>query len=73
MKKLLRKTTEIQNSPVILDITLSEKIILSEEVVVTAGKYEPKFSELPVSAEIISGRGIQKNFILKKLSVMPGP
>jgi iron complex outermembrane receptor protein len=61
-EKLVKENIAIQNSSVILDITLSEKIILSEEIVVTAGKYEQKFSELPVSAEIISGREIQKNY-----------
>ncbi|MCU0343749.1 MAG: TonB-dependent receptor [Ignavibacterium sp.] len=60
--KIVKENITIANSSITLDVVLSEKIILSEEVVVTAGKYEQKFYELPVSAEIISGREIQKNY-----------
>ncbi len=51
------------NGAVILNVILKEQIIESEEVVVTAGKYEQKISELPVSAEIIRGTEFsEKNF-----------
>ena len=53
----------ISDSSLIINIVLREEIIESEEVVVTSGKYEQKKSELPVSAEIISGTEfLERNF-----------
>jgi iron complex outermembrane receptor protein len=53
----------ISDSTLIINIVLREEIIESEEVVVTSGKYEQKKSELPVSAELISGTEfLERNF-----------
>jgi len=53
----------INNNSVIINIVLREEIIESDVVVVTSGKYEQKKSELPVSAEIISGTEfLERNF-----------
>lgn len=53
----------ISDHSIKLNIVLREEIIESEEVVVTSGKYEQKKSELPVSAELISGTEfLQRNF-----------
>jgi len=55
---------EIINQSVIADVILTEKPVESEQVVVTAGKYEQKISELPVSAEILgSDLFTRKNFV----------
>ena len=59
----LKENLDLIESSLILNVILKERIIESKEVVVTAGKYEQKRSELPVSTEII--RGIEfseKNF-----------
>ncbi len=53
----------ITNKSISLNIILSKKIIESEQVVVTAGKYEQKISELPVSANIISSEELAKKDI----------
>ncbi len=46
-----------------VDIVLNEKPVESEQVVVTAGKYEQKISELPVSAEVVGSETFsKKNF-----------
>jgi iron complex outermembrane receptor protein len=53
----------ITDRSLVIDVVLKEIIIESEEVLVTAGKYEQKKSDLPVSAEIISGTEfLEKNF-----------
>ena len=53
----------IVDKSLIIDVVMREIIIESEEVLVTAGKYEQKKSDLPVSAEIISGTEfLEKNF-----------
>jgi iron complex outermembrane receptor protein len=45
------------------DVILKEKPVESEQVVVTAGKYEQKISELPVSAEVLGAELFaKKNF-----------
>lgn len=55
-EKLRKENITIQNKAVTLNVVLKEAVIQSEEVLVTAGKYEQKKSELPVSAEIIYGK-----------------
>ena len=50
----------IRDRSITLNIVLKEKVIVSEEVIVTAGKYEQKKSDLPVSAVIIQGNEILK-------------
>ena len=62
-KKLRRENIIIQNNSINLDVVLEETIIESEEVLVTAGKYEQKKSDLPVSTEMISGKEFtERNF-----------
>lgn len=62
-KKLIKENIAIQNQSIVLNIELKESVIQSEEVLVTAGKYEQKKSDLPVSAEIISGNKFaERNF-----------
>ena len=57
------KNLVIRDSSLLINIVLREEIIESEEVVVTSGKYEQKKSELPVSAELISGTEfLERNF-----------
>jgi iron complex outermembrane receptor protein len=51
------------NENTTLDMMLEPSVIQSEQVIVTAGKYEQKVSELPVSAEIIPSDDFSvKNF-----------
>ena len=53
----------ITDRSLVIDVVLKEIIIESEEVLVTAGKYQQKKSDLPVSAEIISGAEfLEKNY-----------
>lgn len=53
----------IEDSEITIDVTMKLSIIQSEEVIVTAGKYQQKKSDLPVSAEIISGKEFtERNF-----------
>lgn len=41
-KKLIKENIAIQNQSIVLNIELKESVIQSEEVLVTAGKYEQK-------------------------------
>jgi outer membrane receptor for ferrienterochelin and colicins len=50
----------VDNNKIILNITLSEVTIQSEQIVVTAGKYAQRISDLPVSAAIISSKEISE-------------
>lgn len=62
-EKLIKENIVIKDKSIILNIVLKESIIQTEEVLVTAGKYKQKKSELPVSAEIISGSEFtERNF-----------
>ncbi|HQF42256.1 MAG TPA: TonB-dependent receptor [Ignavibacteriaceae bacterium] len=62
-EKLIKENIVIQDKSIILNIVLKESIIQTEEVLVTAGKYKQKKSELPVSAEIIAGSEFtERNF-----------
>ncbi|MEO8230736.1 MAG: TonB-dependent receptor [Ignavibacteriota bacterium] len=64
----------INDMPVVLNVTLKDKIIETGEILVTAGKYEQKLSEMPVSVVVISGRELQKNYfnIDEALRYVPG-
>jgi iron complex outermembrane receptor protein len=64
----------IKNKSVVLNVVLQKSIIQTEEVLVTAGKYEQKLSEIPVTVQIISGRELQKNYfnIDDALRYVPG-
>jgi len=62
-ERLRKENIVIQNKSIILNVELKEAVVESEEVLITAGKYEQKKSELPVSAEIISGKEFtERNF-----------
>jgi iron complex outermembrane receptor protein len=62
-EKLRKENVIVQNESVVVNVTLIESVILSDEVLVTAGKYEQKKSDLTVSTEIISGREFtERNF-----------
>ncbi|HEY6626702.1 MAG TPA: TonB-dependent receptor plug domain-containing protein [Ignavibacteriaceae bacterium] len=62
-EKLRKDSIIISYKSVILDIKMIESVILSDEVLVTAGKYEQKKSDLTVSTEIISGEEFtERNF-----------
>jgi len=53
----------IKDKSIHLNVSLKETIIESDVILVTAGKYEQKKSDLPVSAEIISGTEFtERNF-----------
>ena len=62
-EKLKKEDVVVQNSSLTIDVVLRQAVIESDEVVVTAGKYEQKKSELPVSTEVISGKEFaERNF-----------
>ena len=57
------KDVDVQNKSVNLNVVLKETIIKSEVVLITAGKYEQKKSNLPISSEIILGKELtERNF-----------
>lgn len=59
----LRNQRVISDTP-LLNIQLKEAALQSEQVVVSAGKYEQMISELPVSASIVNSSDLsKKNFI----------
>ena len=54
---------KITNSSVTVDVRMTTGIIqTNQEVVVTAGKYEQKISELPVSATVIPSREFSEKY-----------
>lgn len=59
-KTFRKDSLSILDRSVTLNVVLAEEIIESEEVVVTAGKYEQVKSDLPVSAVVIRGDDILK-------------
>ncbi len=62
-EKLKNENIIVQKESIILNIVLKEAVIVSEEVLITAGKYEQKKSDLPISAEVISGKEFaERNF-----------
>ncbi|MBT8383282.1 MAG: TonB-dependent receptor [Ignavibacteriaceae bacterium] len=62
-EKYVVDIVSITNKSMIINAALKETIIQSDEVLITAGKYEQKKSDLPVSTEIISGvEFIESNF-----------
>ncbi len=61
--KTKRIKVTLKNISIVLDVKLSQTVLQSQQVVVTAGKYEQKISDLPVSADIIpSDEFSKKNF-----------
>ena len=62
-EKFIKENIIIQNESITLDVVLNEVVIEADEVLVTAGKYEQKKSDLTVSTEIISGKEFsERNF-----------
>jgi outer membrane receptor for ferrienterochelin and colicins len=57
-KKFISDTINFRENNLYLNITLTESAILSEQVVITAGKHEQLISELPVSASVMSSKEI---------------
>ena len=58
-----RNRVVISNKSVTLNIVLKPQAIKTDEVIVTAGKYEQKKSDLPVSTEILYGSELlERNF-----------
>jgi iron complex outermembrane receptor protein len=74
-EKIVMSNISLSDKSITIDVILEEEIILSDEVVVTAGKYEQKKSELPVSSEIIHSKEFtEKNFsnLEEALRYVPG-
>jgi outer membrane receptor for ferrienterochelin and colicins len=62
-EKFIKENIIIQNKSITLDVVLNEVVIEADEVIVTAGKYEQKKSDVTVSTEIISGKEFsERNF-----------
>lgn len=62
-QKVTKRNVTITNKSITLNVVLVEKIIRTEDVVVTAGKYQQNKSDLPVSTEIIYGNSlVGRNF-----------
>jgi len=70
----IKEDVLVTDKSIILNEVLNKEIIVSEEVIVTAGKYEQKLSEMPVTVNIIPGRELQKNYfnIDDALRLVPG-
>jgi iron complex outermembrane receptor protein len=63
-QSVIMDSIEIINKSIVIDVVLIEEAVESEQVVITAGKYEQNKSELPVSAEIIEGAEfLERNFL----------
>lgn len=73
-KSLKKNDLIIKDKSVKLNVVLQKSIIKTEEIIITAGKYEQRLSELPVSVNIISGRELQKNYfnVDEALRYVPG-
>jgi outer membrane receptor for ferrienterochelin and colicins len=62
-EKLRKENIIVENKSIVINVTLIESVILTNEVLVTAGKYEQKKSDVTVSTEIISGKEFsERNF-----------
>ncbi|HSW53606.1 MAG TPA: TonB-dependent receptor [Ignavibacteriaceae bacterium] len=62
-EKIRKENVVLENESFILDVILIESVVLTDEVLITAGKYEQKKSDLTVSTEIISGKEFtERNF-----------
>ena len=62
-EKVIKNNVEILNESITLDVVLVEAAIQTEEVIVTAGKYKQKKSDLTVSSDVIDGEEFEnRNF-----------
>ncbi len=59
-ERLILRNVTISNQSIERTIVLQEKILQSEQVIVTAGKHEQKIGDLPVSASIVEPDFIEK-------------
>lgn len=50
----------LKDKSITVDVVLAEQPVESEQVIVTAGKYKQKISELPVSAEVLNADLLEK-------------
>lgn len=56
------KTVEMKvGNPIVLDLKIDQKAEIIDEIVVSAGKYEQKLSEVTVSMEVIKPAAIENN------------
>lgn len=61
--KVRKDKIEIKNRSINIDIVLTEAVIETDEVIVTAGKYQQKKSDLTVSSEVIHSEEFEnRNF-----------
>ncbi len=62
-ERITKEKVEIKNKSVTLDVVLVEEVIETEEVIVTASKYQQKQSDLTVSSSIIHNEEFEnRNF-----------
>lgn len=61
-KSVIKDDLLITDRSLIINVVLKEEIITTGDIIVTAGKYEQKLSEMPVSVEVIPGIELQKNY-----------
>jgi outer membrane receptor for ferrienterochelin and colicins len=62
-EKVKKENVEIKNRSITIDVVLFEAAIETEEVIVTAGKYKQKKSDLTVSSDVINGEEFEnRNF-----------
>lgn len=62
-EKIRKENIVIKDQSINLDIVLTKEVIETEEVIVTAGKYEQKKSDLTVSSEVIHSEEFEnRNF-----------
>jgi iron complex outermembrane receptor protein len=62
-EKIRKENVVINDQSVNLDIVLIEEVIETEEIIITAGKYEQKKSDLTLSSEVINGEEFEnRNF-----------
>lgn len=73
-KSFRKDDLTIKDKSIVLNVVLQKAVIETEEVLVTAGKYAQRLSEMPVSVDIISGRELQKNYfnLDEALRYVPG-
>jgi outer membrane receptor for ferrienterochelin and colicins len=57
------RSVQVLNKQVHLDVVLNEEAVQTDQVVVTANKFEQKISDLPVSAEVIPFQDFTKKDI----------
>ena len=64
-KKFVSDPLTVNGNTANLNITLTQKILQYDQVVISAGKHKQNLSELPVSASVINSNRISKKNIVK--------